>query len=208
MYPGEKINSISHLVGASSSLIAWGILIGFSSYTRDPWKITSATVYGFSLFFLYLNSTLYHSFKKESTAKKVFQRFDHISIYYLIAGTYTPYTLVVLREDGLGWVIFSIVWGIALIGTIFKSIWGGEKFNSISTLFYVLAGWAILIDIKTVYNKLPPFGFYWLFAGGLFYTIGAFFYLKEDLPRNHEIWHFFVLGGSVCQFVSVFFYVI
>jgi hemolysin III len=108
----------------------------------------------------------------------------------------------------LGWVIFSIVWGIALIGTIFKSIWGGEKFNSISTLFYVLAGWAILIDIKTVYNKLPQFGFYWLFAGGLFYTIGAFFYLKEDLPRNHEIWHFFVLGGSVCQFVSVFFYVI
>ena len=207
MYKGERINSISHLVGASLSLIAWGLLIGFSSYTGDPWKIVSATVYGFSLFFLYLNSTLYHSFKKDSTAKKVFQRFDHISVYILIAGSYTPYTLVVLRQD-MGWIIFGIVWGIALVGTIFKSIWGGEKFNLISTLFYLLAGWAIVLDIKNVYLKLPQEGFVWLFAGGISYTVGAIFYLKENIPRNHEVWHFFVLIGSICQFISIFFYVI
>ncbi|MBP7280944.1 MAG: hemolysin III family protein [Leptospiraceae bacterium] len=204
MYKGEKINSISHLVGASLSLVGWILLIIFSSLTGDPWKIVGCTIYGFSLFFMYLFSTLYHSFK--GRAKTVFQIFDHIAIYILIAGTYTPITLVTLRGK-MGWIIFGLVWGIALVGTIFKTVWTGKS-DRISTAFYVLAGWTILLDITELYEKFPRDGFYWIFAGGVLYTVGAFFYLKDSMRRNHEIWHFFVLFASICHYVAIFFYLI
>jgi hemolysin III len=204
MYKGEKINSISHLVGAVLSLAGWVLLIVFSSLTGDPWKIVGCTVYGFTLFFMYLSSTLYHSLRGK--AKRVFHIFDHISIYFLIAGSYTPLALVTLRGT-IGWVIFGLVWGIAAIGIFIKSMWTGE-FDRISTMFYLLAGWTILIDITELYEKFPRLGFYWIFAGGVLYTVGALFYLRDSMPRNHEIWHFFVLGASLCHFVAVFFYLI
>lgn len=204
MYKGEKINSISHLVGASLSLIGWVLLIIFSSLTGDPWKIVSCTIYGFCLFILYLSSTLYHSL--QGKAKSVFQIFDHISIYLLIAGSYTPLTLVTLRGT-MGWIIFGLVWGVTIIGIIFKAIWTG-KFDTLSTAFYVLAGWTILLDISELYKVFPRHGFYWIFSGGVLYTVGALFYLKESIPRNHEIWHFFVLAASICHYIAIFFYLI
>lgn len=204
MYKGEKINSISHLVGASLSLVAWTLLIVFSSMTGDPVKIISSTIYGFTLFILYLSSTLYHSLKGK--AKRVFRIFDHSSIFLLIAGTYTPYSLVVIQGK-MGWIIFGIVWSFAVIGIVFKSIWI-DKYDLPSTLFYLLCGWTILIDIKNFYEKIPTPGFIWLLIGGALYTIGAIFYAMDRIPRNHEIWHFFVLFASSAQFVSIFFYVI
>lgn len=204
MYKGERVNSISHLVGASLSLVGWILLSVFSSLTGDPWKIVGCTVYGFTLFIMYLSSTLYHSL--QGRAKEVFQVFDHISIYLLIAGTYTPFTLVPLRGT-MGWVIFGLVWGIAVVGIIFKSFMTG-KYDRLSTLLYVLAGWTILLDISHMYEVFPRTGFYWLFSGGVLYTGGAVFYLKDSLPRNHEIWHFFVLGASICHFICIFFYLI
>ena len=153
---------------------------------------------------MYLFSTLYHSFKGK--AKAIFQIFDHIAIYILIAGTYTLITLVTLLGK-MGWIIFGLVWGIAFVGTIFKTVWTG-RFDRISTAFYVLAGWTILLDISELYEKFPRDGFYWIFAGGVLYTVGAFFYLKDSMKRNHEIWHFFVLGASICHFIAIFFYLI
>jgi hemolysin III len=204
MYKGEKINSISHLVGAVFSLAGWVLLIVFSSLTGDAWKIVSCTIYGFALLFLFLFSTLYHSF--QGRAKQVFRVFDHIAIYVLIAGTYTPFTLVTLRGTS-GWIIFGLVWGITVMGIIYESIWIG-KFRKLSTVFYVLAGWTILIDIKTLYEIFPRIGYYWIVAGGLFYTVGAVFYVKKSIPRNHEIWHFFVLFAALSHFIAIFFYLI
>lgn len=205
MYKGEKLNSISHLVGAVLALAAMVLLIVFSSLTGDVWKIVSCTIYGFTLFLMFLMSTLYHSLKGK--AKNVFRIFDHISIYLLIAGTYTPFCLVVLRPS-LGWWIFGAVWGVAVFGVIFKSIMV-DRFELISTLLYVLAGWTIIVDISYVLEVFPWWGLFWVAAGGVFYTVGAiFFMMDEKLPRNHEIWHFMILAASACQFVSVFYYII
>ncbi|MCB1194242.1 MAG: hemolysin III family protein [Leptospiraceae bacterium] len=204
MYKGEKINSITHLVGASLSLVAWTLLVVFSSLTGDTLKIISCTIYGFTLFILYLSSTLYHSFKGK--AKRVFRFFDHSSIFLLIAGTYTPPALVIIQGT-MGWVIIGLVWGFAVVGIIFKSIWI-DKFDLLSTFFYLLCGWTILIDFKNFYQKFPTGGFVWLVIGGALYTIGAFFYAVDRIPRNHEIWHFFVLFASTAHFFSIFFYVI
>lgn len=204
MYKGEKINSISHLVGASLGLAGMVLLIVFSSLTGDAWKIVSCTIYGFTLFLMFLMSTLYHSFKGK--AKNVFRIFDHISIYYLIAGTYTPFCLTILRSS-MGWWIFGIVWGLAIFGTIFKSLLV-DKYNGISTFIYVLAGWTIILDITTVIQIFPFWGLVWLAAGGAFYTIGAIIYMFDNVARNHEIWHFLILFAALCQWVSVFFYII
>jgi hemolysin III len=205
MFKGERINSISHLVGAVFSLVGAVLLIVYSSFTKDPYKIVGCTIYGVSLLIMYISSTLYHSLKN-TNKKQLFQKFDHISIYILIAGTYTPFTLVTLR-DKLGWTMFGIVWAIAVVGTIFKSIYG-NKYDILSTLGYLLAGWVILIDIQSLKEIFHPSGFLWLIIGGAFYTVGAVFYLIEKLPRNHEIWHFFVLAASLSHFISVFFYII
>lgn len=204
MYKGEKLNSISHLVGAVFALAGWVVLIVFASLTGDAYKIVSATVYGLCLFLMFLFSTLYHSFR--GGPKKVFQIFDHIAIFLLIAGTYTPYCLVPLRETS-GWLIFGLVWSLAAVGISFKAVFG-ERWNLVSTIFYLICGWTIVIDIPGIQAALPPAGFAWLFAGGLIYSAGAFFFLYERIPRNHEIWHFFIIAAAACHYVSVFFYVI
>ena len=204
MYKGEKLNAISHLVGAALALIGMVLLVVFASLTGDHWKIASVTIYGACLFLMFLFSTLYHSFRGKT--RDVFQRLDHIGIFLLIAGTYTPYTLILMRETS-GFLILGLVWGLAVCGITFKSIYG-SRYNTVTTLFYLLCGWTIALDFTGVRQALPDAGFYWLAAGGLIYTGGAFFYLKESLPRNHEIWHFFVLAAAVCHFISIFFFVI
>jgi hemolysin III len=203
MYRGERVNSISHLVGAALAVAALVLLIVWSA-GEDGWRLASALVYGITLFLLFLFSTLFHSFRGRT--KAVFHRFDHIGIYLLIAGTYTPYCLVVLREDK-GWLIFGIVWGIALLGITFKAVFG-PRYQTASTLLYLAAGWTILIDISAVYARLSFGGFFWLLLGGVLYTVGAFFFSYEKMPRNHELWHFFVLAAAVCHFVSIFFHVL
>ncbi len=204
MYKGEKINSISHLVGASLALVGMVVLIVFAALSGNGWKLGSAITYGLCLFLMFLFSTLYHSFR--GTPKAVFQRFDHIGIYLLIAGTYTPFCLVTLR-DSAGPRIFFVVWSVAIFGITFKSIFG-PRYNLISTLLYVACGWTIALDLGTLLERFTGPGFYWLLAGGLLYTVGAFFFLKDSLPRNHEVWHFFVLAAAACHFVSVFFFVL
>ena len=204
MYKGEKINSISHLVGASLALAGWVVLIVFASFTGDVYKIVSAIVYGLCLFLMFLFSTLYHSCR--GGPKKVFQVFDHVAIFLLIAGTYTPYCLVTLRDTS-GWLIFGLVWGLAAIGITFKSVFG-DRWNLVSTLFYLVCGWTIAIDIPGVRDALPAAGFAWLVAGGVIYSLGAFFFLYDRIPRNHEIWHFFILAAAGAHYVSILFYVI
>ena len=204
MYPGERVNSISHLVGAALALGGMVVLIVFGALSGDGWKLGSGIVYGVSLLLMFLFSTLYHSFR--GTPKIVFERLDHIGIYLLIAGTYTPFCLVTLRADS-GFRIVVAVWSIAILGTVWKSIFG-PRFNLVSTLLYVVAGWTIVLDIGTLWRRLPPAGFAWLVAGGVLYTLGAGFYLRDQMPRNHEIWHFFVLAAAGCHYVSVLFSVI
>lgn len=204
MYQGERINSISHLVGASLSLVGFVLLVAFSSLTGNPWKVVSCTIYGLTLLLMYIFSTLYHSFRGKP--KEIFQVFDHIAIYLLIAGTYTPFALVTLRET-TGWYIFSVVWTIAIVGIVLKSIWI-KKYNLFFTMGYLVAGWTILPEITTIYQIFPRPGFYLMLSGGLCYTVGAIFYLIDRMPLNHEIWHFFVLAASILHYLAIFFYLI
>lgn len=200
----ERVNVYTHSVGAILSLVGASILLFFAIATNDFWKIVSSAIYGVSLITLFSISSLYHF--KEGKAKDFFQKLDHIAIFYLIAGTYTPFILVHFRE-GMGPIILSIVWILAIIGTVAKIFFTG-KYDFLSTMIYLAAGWTVLLDIKTLYTSFHPDGLIWLAAGGLLYTGGVFFYLKESIPRNHEIWHGFVLGGAGCHFITVFFYVV
>ncbi len=204
MYKGERINSWSHLVGAVLALAGWQLMVIVAAATGDVMKIVAVTIYGFTLFFLYTSSALYHSIRGRH--KLAFQRMDHIAIYFLIAGTYTPFTMLVIKGES-GLLILRLVWCIAVAGTAFKIIFG-ERYNLISTLIYVATGWTVLIDIRALFENLPAGGIAWVVAGGALYTVGALFYLKDNMPRNHEIWHFFVLAASICHFVAVFFYVL
>lgn len=208
---GEEIaNSITHGIGALISIAALVILIVASAKYGDAWYIVSFTIFGVSLIILYLFSTLYHSIQSPK-AKKVLRVFDHSSIFILIAGTYTPYTLTVLRGP-LGWTIFGIEWGLAIVGIVFKAIVLGKyseledgKLGKISTIIYILMGWFVAISFKKLYIVMPPKSFTMLIAGGIIYTVGAFFYSKDNIPYSHPIWHLFVLGGSICHFFSVLF---
>jgi hemolysin III len=204
MYKGEKINSITHLVGAALALPAVIVLIVMAFSIGDTVKIVSISIYGFTLFILYLFSTLYHSFR--GTAKTVFQRFDHIGIFLLIAGTYTPFTLITLH--GLwGWSIFGFVWGLAVFGITMVAIFG-ERVSWLRLILYVVMGWCIVVAMKPLTDSMNSSGLAWLMAGGLFYTVGIIFYAWKGLPRGHEIWHFFVLAGSLCHFITISLYVL
>ena len=203
---GEEIaNSITHGIGAGLSIAALVILVVFASLYGDVWRIVSFSIYGACLTILYTASTLYHSFQSQKL-KKYFQIMDHASIYLLIAGTYTPFTLVHLR-GGWGWSLFGIIWGLAVLGVIFKMFFT-NRFNLLSTIIYLLMGWLIVIAFKPAVTHIPQGGLYWLLAGGLSYTFGVIFFLWEKLPYSHAIWHLFVLGGSICHFFAMLFYVL
>ncbi|NHQ87343.1 hemolysin III family protein [Iodobacter sp. HSC-16F04] len=205
MYQGERFNSWSHLIGAALAISGLIVLLTFAGMTGDPWKIVSVAVYGSTLVLLYVISTLYHSLKGQ--AKAVFQRLDHCAIYLLIAGSYTPFALVTLRGP-LGWTIFGVNWALAIFGIVQENILG-KRTRALSLGIYVVMGWLIIFAIKPLMAALPAAGMTWLAAGGVVYTLGIVFYVLDTrIPHGHGIWHLFVLGGSLCQFISILFYVI
>jgi len=201
----EKINIISHAIGFILSIVAFVLLVTHANLHGDVWHIVSFSIFGASLIILYAASTFYHSAKKPELRNRL-KIIDHASIYILIAGTYTPFTLVTLNGT-IGWVIFGTSWGLALTGIILKLFFTG-KYNLISTIMYVLMGWVIVFAIKPLINNLPLEGLLWLIAGGISYTIGAILYSIKKIKFNHAIFHMFVLLGSFCHFMSVFFYVL
>ena len=208
MYYGEKLNSISHLIGATLALVGLGALLTVGIQSRDPWIITSFGVFGVTLVLLYTMSTLYHSFHPPRL-KDLFQLFDHVAIYLLIAGTYTPYMLVSLR-DGNGFLILTIIWMLALVGILSEVLLSGRAVKIGQMLIFLGMGWACSFDFSSLQAELPKAGLWWLTAGGLAYTGGVVFYvldLMNRLTHAHGIWHFFVLAGSACHFVSVIGYV-
>lgn len=209
---GEEIaNAITHGIGAIFSIVALTLMIVFATLFGNGWQVVSVSIYGTTLVILYTMSTLYHSFI-HTRAKKVFQIFDHASIYLLIAGTYTPFTLVVLRQDGwTGWTIFGIIWGLALIGIILSTLFIG-KFRVLKTFMYIGMGWIIALALPDIVQIMGSSGdiagVYWLAAGGIAYTLGTIFYLYKKVKYFHSIWHLFVLLGTVCHFISIMFYVL
>ena len=205
IYLEEIFNSITHGIGALTSIAGLVLLIVFSSIYGSLNHIISCTIFGFTLVLLYTASTLYHSFRKPNL-KHVLKILDHSSIYALIAGTYTPFMLVTVRGI-LGWSIFAVVWSLTLIGVIFK-IFFVHRFKIFSTIAYLLMGWVIIFAIKPLFLTLQAGGLVLLICGGLAYTLGTVFYAWKKIPFNHAIWHLFVLAGSACHFFAVMFYVI
>ncbi len=201
----EKINIISHSIGFVLSIIALVFLLTHAKQHGTIWHVVSFSIFGVSLIVLYSASTFYHSAKKPKSRKRL-RVVDHVSIYVLIAGTYTPFSLITL-DRSIGWIIFGISWGFALIGIILKLFFTG-KYKLISTLMYVFMGWIIIFAIKPLINNLSSSGLSWLVAGGMAYTVGAILYSIKKIKFNHAIFHILVLIGSVCHFMSVFFYVL
>ena len=201
----EKINIISHAFGLILRLLATPLLFLHDIIIGNFWHIVIFCIYGASLIILYAASTLYHSAKKPKLRKRL-NVFDHASIYVLIAGTYTPFTLVTLN-GAWGWTIFGITWGLALTGIILKLFFIG-KYDILSTIMYILMGWVVLFAIKPLLNNVDFDGILWLFAGGISYTIGAVLYSIKKIEYNHAIFHLFVLIGSFCHFMAIYFYVL
>ena len=199
----ERLNAWSHGLGAILGVVGLIMLLLYCNSTSL--EIFSVMVYGVSIIILFLASALYHSVTDENK-KHYFRIVDHISIYLLIAGTYTPVTLITLI-DSRGWLLFGLVWGIALIGTILKLFFTG-RFEMFSTLLYLVMGWLIVFDFSYLAEHLATNGLLFLFSGGLFYTLGIVFYAIHKIPYNHVIWHLFVLAGAICHFFMIFFYVI
>lgn len=201
----ELANSITHGIGIALSLAALVILVAYASGQGNVWKVLSFSIYGVSLILLYTASTLYHSFNAVKI-KHYLKIFDHSAIYLLIAGTYTPFMLVMLRES-IGWLMFGVIWSLALIGIFFKLFFVG-RFQIFSTIIYLLMGWLVIIAFKPMIVHVPEGGLYWLLAGGISYSLGVVFYLWNRIPYHHAIWHLFVLGGSICHFFAVLLYVL
>jgi hemolysin III len=201
----EIFNSVTHGAGALISIAGLILLIFFSSFYGQISHVVSCTIFGVTLVLLYTASTLYHSCR-EQKIKHVFKILDHSCIYVLIAGTYTPFMLIIVRGI-LGWTIFIAVWLLTVLGIVFKAFFI-NRFKLVSTIAYILMGWLIIFAIKPLFYALPQEGLAWLIAGGLAYTVGTIFYGWKKLPFNHAIWHVFVLAGSTCHFMAVLFYVI
>lgn len=205
MYHGERFNAWSHLVGALLALTGSIWLIVLSSLDGDPWKIVGVSIYGATLLLLYTISTVYHSVR--GRAKRILRKLDHLSIYLLIAGSYTPFCLVTLN-GAWGWTLFGIVWGLAIIGML-QEIKPRSEARVLSLVIYALMGWIVLIAIGPLLRNLGAEGFAWLLAGGIVYTAGIVFFVYDTRFRHwHGIWHLFVVGGSSLHFVAIGGYVI
>ncbi|ABA56690.1 HylII [Nitrosococcus oceani ATCC 19707] len=205
MQEGEKFNSISHLVGAVAALAGLVVLVVLAARQGDPWKIVSFSIYGTTLFLSYLASTLYHG--SEGKIKHIFRKLDHHTIYLLIAGTYTPFTLVTLHGPW-GWSLFGIIWGLAVFGMVVDSL-PHKGHRILPVAIYLLMGWLVLVALVPLLQALPFAGFIWLLAGGLFYTVGVIFYaLDKKLSYAHGLWHLFVLAGGLTHYLAIFFYVV
>jgi hemolysin III len=205
MYKGERFNSLTHLAGVIAAIIGVSLLIGIAIEKADIWKIVGFSIYGASLILLYSVSTIYHSIK-HTKVKSIFRLLDYISIYLLIAGSYTPFALVTLR-GAWGWTLFGIIWALAIIG-ICQEVLIGKKTRRYSLILYVVMGWLIVIAIKPLIASLSPDGMWWLSAGGFSYTFGVIFFLMDEKFKHfHGIWHIFVMAGSFCQFICLYNYV-
>ena len=207
---GEEIaNTITHVVGshlgaAALALVVWEAVMSGSDIA---WKVTSGAIFGFSIILMYAVSSAYHAVLNEK-AKRVLHILDHTAIFFLIAGSYTPFCLVTLRPEnpGLAWTIFGIEWAAALIGIFFK-VWTTGRFRYISTFSYIVMGWTALVAIVPLVRKLEGIGTMWLAVGGGLYTLGCVFYLWKSLKLSHMVWHLFVLAGTVCHFFCILWYV-
>ena len=204
---GEEIaNSISHGIALLAAVSATPFLIIAAVDRGGIADIVGASVFAATMLLLYLTSTLYHALPRNK-AKRVFQILDHGAIYLLIAGTYTPFTLGVLR-GAWGWTLFGLVWGLALAGILLKAI-GGVRYPTLSTCLYLAMGWLVLIAVKPLWLLVPSWGLFWLLAGGIAYTVGvAFFVIDERIRYSHFVWHLFVIAGTTCHFFAVLWYAI
>lgn len=198
---GEEVaNSVSHGLGLSAAVAAFPVLVLAAQQRGDTAGIVGASVFATTMVLLYLASTLFHALPR-CRAKRVFQILDHSAIYLLIAGTYTPFTLGVLRGD-LGWTLFGTVWGLAVAGTMLKAL-GGVRYTTLSTWTYLAMGWLVVIAAETVWALVPGWGLFWLIAGGVAYTAGAVFFMAERIRYFHFVWHLFVVAGTACHFIAV-----
>jgi hemolysin III len=198
---GEEIaNSISHGIGLVGAIVVTPILIIVANRSAGATGVIAASVFGVTMIFMYLMSTLYHAMP-EGRAKRVFNTLDHSAIYLLIAGTYTPFTLVVLG-GGWGWSLFGIIWGLAVVGIVFKAV-GSVRHPVLSTTIYVMMGWIAIIAIKPLWHQLPLWGVIWIGVGGIAYTLGVAFFVATRLRYNHLVWHLFVLTGTTSHFIAV-----
>ena len=200
----EQLNAATHALGALLGIAGIILLLIFNT-NKTTYSLFSVIVYGLSIIILFSASALYHSVKSE-TKKHYFRIIDHISIYLLIAGTYTPVLLITLVQSK-GWTLFWVVWGIALFGVILKLFFTG-KFEIFSTSLYLFMGWLIAFDFGALLDLMPTNGVIFLIVGGLAYTVGIVFYAIQRIPFNHVIWHLFVLAGAIFHYFMVFFYVI
>lgn len=201
----ELASSITHGIGLALSVAGLAVLVALAVLRGSALHIVSCSVYGATLVLLYTASTLYHSVQPVRL-KQIFRIADHVGVYLLIAGTYTPFTLVSLR-GAWGWTLFGLVWGLSLAGILFK-VWFVNHFSILSTAVYVGMGWLVVIAAKPLLAQVPGRGVLWLLAGGALYTLGLVFYAWHRLPYNHAIWHVFVLVGSICHYLAVLFYVL
>lgn len=206
MYRGELFNSITHLVGTVMAVVGTSVLITAAALNgAGARQLAALSVYGAMMVVLYLSSTLYHSLSP-GRAKRVFHVFDHCAIYLLIAGTYTPFTLVTLRGPW-GWTLFAIVWALAAAG-VAKDVFLHGRYRAVSVVLYVVMGWLVVVAFGPLKQALPMDGIWWLVAGGVVYTGGVlFFALSKHVLHMHGVWHLCVIGGSVCHYVAVFRYV-
>ena len=206
-YPvGEEIaNSVTHGVGAVLSIAALTLLIVFAAQGRDVWALTAVIIYGIALVFEYVMSTLYHSFPWPR-AKHVFKILDHAGIYFLIAGTYTPFALVTLRDEG-GWWLFAVVWALAIIGIAVEAAWTYRP-RWVSAAAYVGIGWLAVFMMRPLLENLDTTGLILLIAGGIAYTGGVAFYVLKRVPYMHMVWHLWVLVGSACHFIAILLFVV
>ncbi len=207
MYYGEKLNSITHLVGAVLALVGFGALLTISIQEHNLLLIVSFTIFGCTLILLYTMSTLYHSFHSPKL-KRIFQKLDHVSIYLLIAGTYTPYMLVSLRESN-GLIMLVLIWVMAVIGLLLD-IFIKKRIEWLQVLIYLVMGWVCMLNYSELQAAIPSSGVVWLTLGGIAYTVGIIFYVLDNLKKlrhAHGIWHLFVLSGSICHFISIVAYV-
>lgn len=196
----EIFNSITHGVGVLLSIAALVILVVLAVGKGNTWHVVSFSIYGSTMVLLYLSSTLYHSFTAEKV-KNLFARFDHAAIFLLIAGTYTPFLLTALRGT-FGWVLFGIIWGVAVIGVVIRSIYL-TRFRKLMVAIYLIMGWLFVVAVGPMIKNLPLTSIIFLLLGGIFYSVGVIFYVKRNLKYGHGIWHLFVLAGSIMHFFAV-----
>ena len=199
----EIISSIVHGIGVFLSIAITSVLVTLSAVYGNVWSIVSTVIFGASMMLMYMASTLYHAIPFPH-AKTILKKFDHIAIYYLIAGTYTPFLLVLVRGT-LGWVLFAVIWSLALLGTVLKIVSSGSGTTSWSVSLYLGMGWLVLIASKTLFAVMSKLALVFLVLGGIFYTVGIIFYLWKSKKYTHAIWHGFVLVGTIMHFMAILF---